>query len=90
MEDAEAGTTLVFGLPVEDMDDNVQALECLVLVKGINMENGSPIMVTVGSGGMPIWEIIGMLEMEAHRLKTLTTFMMHQLSNEEEDDSPGE
>jgi hypothetical protein len=88
-ETEESGTTLVFGLPVEDMDSNIQPIDCLVLVKGINMETGSPMMVTVGSGGLPIWELIGMLEMEAARLKMMTVYAnMAHVGEEDEDEEP--
>lgn len=80
----EDGQVLVFGIPVEDMDANIQPLEVLVLVKGINMETGSPMMITVGSGGIPIWEIIGMLDMELARLRNMALYAT-SVSNDDEE-----
>lgn len=82
----ESGQTLVFGIPVEDVDANIQPLDVLVLVKGINMDTGSPMMITVGSGGIPIWEIIGMLDMELERLKYMAVSVSYPLLDEDQEE----
>ena len=82
----EEGQTLVFGIPVEDVDANIQPLEVLVLVKGINMDTGSPMMITVGSGGIPIWEIIDMLDMELARLRNMALYATSTSSEYEQDE----
>lgn len=86
VEYEEEGQTLVFGIPVEDVDANIQPIDVLVMIKGINMETGAPMMITVGSGGIPIWEIIGMLDMELCRLRNMALYATSSSSEYEPDE----
>lgn len=74
----------VFGIPVPDMSEDVQPLECLVLIKGINMETGAPTMTTIGSEGITPWEAVGMLVTEAERIKFMTIYVSVGQNEEEE------
>lgn len=72
MEDEEQ--EYVFGIPVPGLTEGVQPLECLVLIKGINMEDGTPTMTTIGSEGITPWEAVGMLQVEIERIKFMTIY----------------
>lgn len=82
----EDGQEYVFGIPVPSLDEDVQPLECMVLVKGIRMEDGSPTMTTIGSEGITPWEAVGMMVTEIERIKFMTVYasVSQQAEDEEE------
>ena len=84
MEDEAEEQTLVFGIPVPTIGGDVQPLECLVLVKGIHMETGTPTMTSIGSEGITPWEAMGMMQMEIERIKMMA--FMHASHMTDDDD----
>ena len=75
----------LFGIPIPSMNDNVQPLECLILIKGIDMETGGSTMTTIVSEGVAPWESLGMLSMEIERIKFMTVYTsMNQQEDDEE------
>lgn len=87
-EPQEEEATYVFGIEVPDIDEGVQPLECLILIKGINMEDGNPTMTAIGSAGITPWEAIGMMQMETERLKFLSIYVSMTQNDEEYEDPP--
>lgn len=59
----------VYGIPMRPLPEGLQPLECIVIIKGMYMENGDATMTSIGSEGLIPWEVVGMLEMEAQRIK---------------------
>lgn len=57
-----------YGIALPSLPENLQPLECVVLIKGIMMDSGQPTVTALGSEGMTPWEAAGMLQMEAQRL----------------------
>ena len=84
-EQEEVEQQYVFGIEVPDITEGIQPLECLVLVKGINMEDGSPTMTAIGSAGITPWEACGMMSMELERMKFMTIYASMQHNQEEEE-----
>lgn len=80
--------THVYGIQVPEMDTNIQPLECLILIKGINMDDGSPTMTSIGSDGITPWEAVGMMSMEIERLNFMTMYasMRDQAEEHEQGD----
>lgn len=85
--DPQEEEVFVFGIPVPNMTPNIQPLECLILIKGINMEDGSPTMTTIGSSGITYWESIGMMDLEIERIKFMSVYNT-LTQNSEEDENP--
>lgn len=85
-EEEDENQQYVFGIPVPDMNEGVQPLECLILIKGINMEDGSPTMTTIGSEGITPWEAIGMMDVEMERLKFMTVYSLMSNDNGEDEE----
>lgn len=85
-QEEEVEQQYVFGIPVPDINEGVQPLECLILIKGINMEDGSPTMTTIGSEGITPWEALGMMSMEIERLKFMTVYTSMTQYEDEEDE----
>lgn len=75
----------VFGIEVPDLSEGVQPLEVLILIKGINMEDGSPTMTVIGSDGITPWEAVGMMNVEMERMKFMTVYatMVQEAAEEE-------
>ena len=82
----ESEQQYVFGIEVPDMSPGVQPLECLILIKGIDMENGSPTLTTIGSQGITPWEAIGMMYTEIERQKFMTVYASFQTQEEEDEE----
>lgn len=77
--------TLVFGIPVLSIEEDIQPLECMILVKGINMKTGMPTMTTIGSEGITPWEAMGMMQMEIERIKMFALFESVHGDDEDEE-----
>lgn len=60
--------TYVYGIPLPSLPEDLQPLECIVLIKGIMMSTGQPTITALGSEGLTPWEAAGMLQMESQRL----------------------
>lgn len=67
----------LYGLPLPPMTEGIHPLEYIVLISGINMETGEPIMTTITSNGMTIWNAVGMLSIEVERLKIASVMNGH-------------
>lgn len=67
-------TVYIYGIEMPVLPEGLQPLECVVLIQGINMENGQPTITAMGSENMTPWTAVGMLRMEATRLETGYTF----------------
>lgn len=83
----------VYGIAMPDLIDDIQPLECCVLVKGIFMSTGEPTIIALTSDGMTPWEAAGMLQMEASRLiqqyafhGTGLGFVVGEFEDDEEED----
>lgn len=83
-EQEEYEPQYVFGIEVPDMSPGIQPLEVIVLIKGINMEDGSPTLTTIGSQGLTPWEAIGMMYTEIERQKFMTVYASFQQPEEGE------
>lgn len=85
-EEEEGEQQYLFGIPIPDMNEGVQPLECLILIQGINMDDGSPTMTTIGSEGITPWMATGMMTMEIERLKFMTVYASVSAEGEDEDE----
>lgn len=82
LEEEEDGQEYILGIPVPSMSEGIQPLELIVLIHGINMEDGSPTMTTIGSEGITPWLAAGMMTIELERLKAMS--VMHSFHDDEE------
>ena len=80
---ADEDQEYVFGIAVPDVSEGIQPLECIVLIKGIDMETGMPTMTTIGSEGITPWEALGMMNMEIERIKFMTIYSSVSQQDEE-------
>lgn len=87
-DEEEVEKQYVFGIEVSDLPEGIQPLEVLILVKGINMEDGSPTMTVIGSDGITPWEAVGMMHVEMERMKVMTVYatLVHEAEEEEEEE----
>lgn len=83
-EEEEEEQEYLFGIPIPDVDEGIQPIECLILVKGVRMEDGSPTMTAMGSAGITPWEAVGMMSLEIERLKFMSVYA--SVGNQEDDD----
>lgn len=77
---------LVYGIPCPKLPEGLQPLECVVLLTGIDMESGAPTMTALGSSGLSPWVAVGLLEIEAARLKMGYTLTAIAFEDEDDDD----
>jgi hypothetical protein len=80
------GIEYLYGIPMPVLPEGLQPLECVIIIKGIHMSSGSQTITSLGSENMTPWEAVGMLEIEALRLKmvyTATANNYPDLDNEE-------
>jgi hypothetical protein len=81
------GQEYIFGIAVPSMDANIQPLELIVLIQGINMDDGNPTMTTIGSEGITPWMAAGLMTIELERLKAMSVIhTMGGYVNEDEED----
>lgn len=85
-EEGEDEFEYCYGIPLPKLPPGLQPLECVILLTGIDMENGSPTMTSLGSQGMAPWNAVGLMELEVHRLKMGYTFSAIALDDEDEDE----
>jgi len=78
--------TYVYGIEMPNLPPDLQPLECVVLLTGIDMETGSPTMTSLGSERMAPWVAVGLLETEAHRLKMSYTFSAISVDDDDDED----
>ncbi len=77
---------LVYGIPVPEMTEGLQPIEVIVLIKGVNMEDGSPTMTTVVSPGMTTWEAAGLMVIALERVKTMAMMDLFETYEDEDDE----
>lgn len=80
---ADESEVLVYGIPMPSMLEGFQPLECVVLIQGIDMNNGNPTMTSLGSAGMTPWVAVGLMELEIERLKM--SYVFNSTDHSEED-----
>ena len=85
-EETEEYQELVYGIPVPEMTEGLQPIEVIVLIKGINMEDGSPTMTTVVSPGMTTWEAAGLMTIALERVKTMAMMDLFEAYEDDDED----
>jgi hypothetical protein len=78
VSEEETERNYVFGIEITNVAPGIQPLECVILVKGIDMNTGSPTVSSVYSDGITPWEAIGLMSMEMERLRFMTVYATFQ------------
>lgn len=79
-------TEYVYGIEMPTLPDDLQPLECVVLIKGIMMDTGQPTITAMGSEGMEPWTAVGMMRIEQARLEMGYTLTAVAMNIDEDDD----
>lgn len=92
LEDDEEGEEVefVYGIRMPPIPEDMQPLECVVLIHGIMMDNGTPTITAMGSEGMTPWLAAGMMTVEIQRLTMGYTMSAVDDIFEDEDDEDDE
>lgn len=85
-EEEEEEYEYVYGIQMPKLPPDLQPLECVVLLTGIDMTTGSPTMTSLGSERMAPWTACGLMAVEQHRLKMSYTFSAISLDDDDEDE----
>jgi hypothetical protein len=76
----------VYGIAMPKLPEGMQPLECVVLIQGIEMENGMPTITALGSEGMTPWMAVGMMAVESQRLTMGYTLTAVAMMDDDEDE----
>ena len=85
-DEEDYDSELVYGIELPKLPPDLQPLECIVILTGIDMETGNQTMTSLGSAGMTPWVAVGLMSVEIARLKMGYTMGATFMDDDDEDD----